>query len=513
MSSSYITRWRQALWDEKIIYEYSQPGKTGIILEDDLAEVKIELPEALKRNTDLRLPEVSEVEVARHFTRLSQMSYGVDLGPVPLGSCTMKYNPKINEDLANRDEVIWLHPLQPDKEVQGILEIMYELQSMLALITGMDECSLSVPAGASGEFSGALMIRKYLTDLGEYERDEMIVPDSAHGTNPSSARMAGFKVITIPSNNQGTVDLDALKSIVTQRTAGIMLTNPNTLGLFEKDILEISKIIHNAGGKLYYDGANLNGILGIVRPGDMGFDIVHINLHKTFSTPHGGGGPGGGAVCAKGNIVKYLPKPIVRKQGNHYYLDQSCEKCIGRMHAFHGNVPVNIKAYAYIKSLGGKGLRQVALISTMNTNYFKKLIENVDGYVVPYDPRAPRKHEIVVSAYPLKEKYGITADDIAKYLLDNGFYAPTIYFPLIVKEALMIEFTESESKENIERYAEILKEVRELAEKNPDVIKSAPQNTVVKRIKAAEANKPRNIIPTYRVLIGKKAGIEKYEKL
>ena len=513
MTSVNKAPWRQARWNEKLIYEYSTPGKTGIIIEDDLEESNIELPSSIKRQNELELPEVSEVEVARHYTRLSQMSYGVDLGPVPLGSCTMKYNPKINEDLANREEIVWLHPLQPDEEVQGILEILYELQSMLALITGMDECSLAVPAGASGEFSGALMVKKHLLITGEIDRDEMIIPDSAHGTNPASARMVGFKVITIPSNKEGTVDLEALKSIAGSHTAGIMLTNPNTLGVFEKDILEISRIVHSVGGKLYYDGANLNGILGIARPGDMGFDIVHINLHKTFSTPHGGGGPGGGAVCAKGEMVKYLPKPIVKKQDNHYYLDKSCENCIGYMHSFYGNIPVDLKAYAYIKSLGARGLRQVALISTLNTNYFKKLVEEIDGYNIPYEPEIPRKHEIVISAYPLKEKYGITADDIAKYLLDNGFYAPTIYFPLIVKEALMIEFTESETKENIERYVNILKEIRELAEQTPEIIKKAPQNTVVKRIKAAEANKPRNIIPTYRVLIGKKESVKKYEKL
>ncbi|MCE4614843.1 MAG: aminomethyl-transferring glycine dehydrogenase subunit GcvPB [Desulfurococcales archaeon] len=505
--------WRQALWNERIVYEYSSPGKTGILIEDDLEDLPVELPENAKRHNVLKLPEISEVEVARHYTRLSQMSYGVDLGPVPLGSCTMKYNPKISEDLANRDETTWLHPLQPDEDVQGILEILYELQSMLALLTGMDECSLVVPAGASGELAGALMIKKYLIDTEQFNRDEMIVPDSAHGTNPASARMAGFKVITIPSNTEGTVDLKALKSITGAHTAGIMLTNPNTLGVFEKDILEISRLIHGVGGKLYYDGANLNGILGIARPGDMGFDTVHINLHKTFSTPHGGGGPGGGAVCAKGEMVKYLPKPIVKKRGKRYYLDQFCEKCIGYMHSFYGNIPVDIKAYAYIKSLGGKGLRQVALISTLNTNYFKKLIEGIDGYTIPYDPIRPRKHEIVISAYPLKEKYGITADDVAKYLLDNGFYAPTIYFPLIVREALMIEFTESETKENIERYVDILKEIKEVAEKDPERIGVPPKNTVVRKIKAAEANKPRNIIPTYRVLAGKREGVVKYEKL
>ncbi len=506
-------KWRQAVWREQLIYEYSSEGKTGILITDDLTEMKIELPGTIKRKSKLELPEVSEVEVARHYTRLSQMSYGVDLGPVPLGSCTMKYNPKINEDLASSERVAMLHPLQPMEDVQGILEIMYELQQMLAYITGMDACSLSIPAGASGELAGALMIKKYHSDTGGDNRDEMIVPDSAHGTNPASARMAGFKVITIPSNNNGTVDLDALKSVVGNRTAGIMLTNPNTLGLFEKDILEIADIIHSAGGKLYYDGANLNGILGIARPGDMGFDIVHINLHKTFSTPHGGGGPGGGAVCAKGEMTDYLPRPVVRKGEKGYYIDSTCSNCIGRLHSFYGNIPVDVKGYAYIKSLGGEGLRKVSITSTLNTNYFVKIIERSEAYNIPYDPRAPRKHEVVISAEPLKEKYGITADDVAKYLLDNGFYAPTIYFPLIVKEALMIEFTESETLENIEEYTRVLEKIEKIAEENPDLIKESPRNTAVRRIKAAEANKPKNIIPTYRVLKRKKLGVKGYEKL
>ena len=505
--------WRQAVWREPLIYEYSSKGKTGIIITDDLKEMDIDLPETVKRKSKLELPEVSEVEVARHYTKLSQMSYGVDLGPVPLGSCTMKYNPKINEDLASSERVTMLHPLQPMEDVQGILEIMYDLQQMLAYITGMDACSLSIPAGASGELAGALMIKKYHSETSGENRDEMIIPDSAHGTNPASARMAGFKVITIPSNNNGTVDLNVLKSVVGGRTAGIMLTNPNTLGLFERDILEIANIIHSAGGKLYYDGANLNGILGIARPGDMGFDIVHINLHKTFSTPHGGGGPGGGAVCAKGEMTDYLPRPIVRKDEKGYYIDFTCSKCIGRLHSFYGNIPVDVKAYAYIKSLGGEGLRKVAITSTLNTNYFIKLIEKSGRYSIPYDPRAPRKHEVVISAEPLKEKYGITADDVAKYLLDNGFYAPTIYFPLIVKEALMIEFTESETLENIEEYARILEEIEEIAKENPSLIKESPRNTAVRRIKAAEANKPKNIIPTYRVLRRKKLGVKGYEKL
>jgi glycine dehydrogenase subunit 2 len=505
--------WRQAVWREKLIYEYSSEGKTGIIINDDLKEMGIELPENVRRKSELELPEVTEVEVARHYTRLSQMSYGVDLGPVPLGSCTMKYNPKVNEDLAGSERITMLHPLQPIEDAQGILEILYELQKMLAYITGMDACSLSIPAGASGELAGALMIKKYYSDRGRLDRDEMIVPDSAHGTNPASARMAGFKVVTVPSNSAGTVDLDALKSVAGDRTAGIMLTNPNTLGLFEKDIIEIADIIHGAGGKLYYDGANLNGILGIARPGDMGFDIVHINLHKTFSTPHGGGGPGGGAICARGEMVDYLPRPIVRKGEKSYYIDFNCSKCIGRLHSFYGNIPVDVKAYAYIKALGGKGLRKVAVTSTVNTNYFIKLIEQHEGYSVPYDPETPRKHEVVISAEPLKNKYGVTADDIAKYLLDNGFYAPTIYFPLIVKEALMIEFTESETLENIEEYARILGEIERIAKENPSLIKESPKKTAVRRIKAAEANKPKNIIPTYRVLKRKKLGVKGYEKL
>jgi len=505
--------WRQSRWSEPLIYEYSKPGKKGIILNDDFSEYTIELPEAYKRQANLALPEVSEVEVARHFTRLSQMSYGVDLGPVPLGSCTMKYNPKLNEDIGWDKRITWLHPLQDDSEIQGILETLYELQNMLAYITGMDSCTLSIPAGASGEFAGALIIRKYLEERGEHERSEIIVPDSAHGTNPASARMAGFEAITVHSNKEGTVDIEELRSIVGPRTAGIMLTNPNTLGLFEKDILTISKLVHENGGLLYYDGANLNGIMGITRPGDMGFDIVHLNLHKTFSAPHGGGGPGGAALCVKEKLAKYLPRPLVIEKNGEYRVEWSCRDCVGYMHSFMGNVPVALKAYAYIKALGGEGLRKAAIVSVLNTNYFKAKIGKHSGYSIPYNPATPRKHEIVLSAKPLKEKHGITALDIAKYLLDNGVYAPTIYFPLIVEEALMIEFTETETKENIDKYIEILEKAAKLAEADPRRLKEAPINTSVRRIKLAEANMPKNITPTYRVLREKEKGNPLYRKL
>jgi len=501
-----LNEWRQAKWNEPLIYELSARGRVGYLipeLEDEIKHsVKLEevIPEGLRRSSPPELPELSEVEVLRHYTRLSEMAYGVDHGPVPLGSCTMKYNPRIAEELANSEYITLLHPLQDEEDVQGLLEILYTLEKWLAEITGMDRCSLQPPAGAAGELTGALMIKKYHELRGEGYRDEMLIPDNAHGTNPASAAMAGFKVIRLLTDEKGNLDLEALKSVVSEKTAGIMLTNPNTLGLFEEHILEIADIVHSAGGLLYYDGANLNGILGIVRPGDMGFDIVHLNLHKTFGTPHGSGGPGAGPVCAKGELVDLLPRPLIEYDGRKYYLDYRCEKCIGRIRAFNGNIIPLVKAYIYILSLGPQGLKEVAEQSVLNTNYFISLMKNVQGYELPYDPNRPRKHEVVYSAKPLTRDYGITAEDVAKNLLDNGLYAPTIYFPLIVEEALMIEFTDTETKENIERYAKVLKDIANKAKTNPNELREAPRNTAVRRVDMVKANHPKYVTPSYRVL-------------
>ncbi|HIH72131.1 MAG TPA: glycine dehydrogenase subunit 2, partial [Thermococcaceae archaeon] len=327
---------RQAKWDEPLIFELSRPGRIGFTLPEPIEDVDVQIPEGLRRKS-LELPELSEPEVVKHYTRLSEMNYGVDSGIYPLGSCTMKYNPKINEEFANHPKVAFIHPYQDERTVQGALQIMWELEQWLKEITGMDRFTLQPAAGANGEFTGVMIMRAYHLDRGETQRNEIIVPDSAHGTNPASAAMAGFKVVEIPSNEQGTVDLEALENAVSERTAGIMLTNPNTLGIFEEDILEIAKIVHKAGGLLYYDGANLNGILGKVRPGDMGFDIVHINLHKTFSTPHGGGGPGAGPVGVKEHLVDYLPVPLVEFDGEKYYLNYDLPKSIGKVKEFYGN--------------------------------------------------------------------------------------------------------------------------------------------------------------------------------
>lgn len=502
--------WRQAKWDEPLVYEIGDPLKTGYVppFRDDDDEMLKELgtdPEeslakrGLLRSDDPPIPGLSEVEVMRHFTRLSQMSYGVDVGPVPLGSCTMKYNPKINEALVRDPRIAYLHPYQDEDTVQGLLEILYLLERWLAELTGMDRCSLQPPAGAAGEFTGALMIRKYFADKGE-NRDEMLIPDSAHGTNPASAAMAGFKVVRIPSTQAGTVDIDAVKSVLGPNVAGMMLTNPNTLGIFEDRILELADLLHSNASLLYYDGANLNGIMGLVRPGDMGFDIVHLNLHKTFSTPHGGGGPGAGVVCAKGELVDYLPRPLIVKRGDRYAWDYSCDKCIGRIRAYYGNIVPLVKAFLYIAMLGGKGLRETAIQSVINTNYFIALMRSVKGFELPYDPERPRKHEVVISAKPLARETGVRALDVAKALLDEGLHAPTIYFPLIVDEALMIEFTESEPRREIERYADALKKIAERAYKDPDSVKTAPKNTSVGRLDDVIANHPRSVTPTYRIL-------------
>ncbi|MEM2202749.1 MAG: aminomethyl-transferring glycine dehydrogenase subunit GcvPB [Sulfolobales archaeon] len=492
--------WRQARWDEDLLLERGRRSSAGPLIpyEDQFSEIEIKIPENLLRKDEPSIPTLSEIEVVRHYTRLSQMSYGVDLGPVPLGSCTMKYNPKVLDLIAMDPRVVELHPLQDIDTVQGILEIIYLTERWLAEITGMDRCSFQPPAGAAGEFAGALMIRKYHLDRGE-ERDEMLIPDSAHGSNPASAAMAGFKVVRIPTGPDGEVSIEALKASVGPRTAGIMLTNPNTLGIFESRILEISDIVHGAGGLLYYDGANLNGIMGIARPGDMGFDIVHLNLHKTFATPHGGGGPGGGVVCARGELVDYLPRPLVERKGDKYYWDYDCKKCIGAVRAFYGNIAPVVRTFAYIAMLGPQGLREVSEISVLNTNYFIKKILEKPYYELPYAPEKPRKHEVVISASKIARETGVTTEDIAKALLNEGLHAPTIYFPLIVSEALMVEFTETEPREVIEAYAEILNKIAEKAYRNPEEVKKTPSNTSVSRLDMVRANHPKTLAPSYKI--------------
>lgn len=478
--------YRQARFSEKLPCEMSVPGRTGYSLPSPFGE-PVSLPEHLKR-TVLDLPELSEVEVVRHYTRLSEMNYGIDTGMYPLGSCTMKYNPKINEELSRLFSD--LHPLQDPSTVQGCLKIMYDLQNYLALISGMNAVTLQPAAGAAGELTGALIVKAY-----QKGRTEMIVPDSAHGTNPASAHMAGFTVVEIPSNSEGTVDIEALKAAVSEDTAGLMLTNPNTLGIFEKDILEISRIVHEVGGLLYYDGANLNAIAGICRPGDMGFDIVHFNLHKTFSTPHGGGGPGSGPVGVTENLQEYLPVPVVEYDPiqDSYYLQYDLPRTIGKVQGFYGNFAVMVKAYIYTLAMGSDIIKS-SQIAVLNANYIAEKLK--DHYELPYNPL--RKHELVLSCEKIKKETGVRALDIAKRLLDYGIHAPTIYFPLIVLEALMIEPTESESKETLDRFVDVMIAIKKECYENPDVVTEAPHHTAIGRLDEVKA--ARNLVLNWNTL-------------
>ncbi|MEM3833026.1 MAG: aminomethyl-transferring glycine dehydrogenase subunit GcvPB [Thermoprotei archaeon] len=490
----------QASWDEPLIYETRHNVPIKRWFNETQIDVSSYVPKNLIRASSLELPDLPEVEVSRHYTRLSRMNFSVDLGTYPLGSCTMKYNPKIGEMLTLLDEARWLHPLQDESTIQGALEIIYKLSKYLEIITGTDKVTLQPAAGAHGELTGVLIIKAYYEDRGEGDiRNEIVVPDSAHGSNPASAAMAGFKVVTVPTGRDGNVDLDALKSVLSNRTAGFMITNPNTLGLFEKDIAVVSKMVHNAGGLMYYDGANLNGILGIVRPGDMGFDIVHLNLHKTFATPHGGGGPGAGAIGVKKFLIDYLPVPIVEYDGTKYKLNYDVPKTIGAVHGFYGNFLVFIKALAYIEIMGEDGLREVALRSTQNTNKFLDLIRNMKGIEIPYDPKRPRKHECAISLKPLERETGVKTLDVAKRLLDYGLHPPTIYFPLIVDECMLIEFTETESDESVEKYASILSKIIDEAYKDPQIVLTAPHNTSIRRLDEAKASHPKSMALSWRM--------------
>ncbi len=503
--------YRQARWHEPIIFLKSTKEQVGHNVPEpdkeiikEIGDIKSKIPKALIRSTPPELPEVAEIEVVRHYTRLSEMNYGVDSGFYPLGSCTMKYNPKINELVSSLDKVTDLHPLQNEDDCQGSLQIMYELQQWLAEISGMDKITLQPSAGAHGELVGVLIIRKYHELRGEAEqRTEMIVPDSAHGTNPASSAMAGFHTIELPSTEEGLVDIEALKAAVSEKTAGIMLTNPNTLGLFEKDIEEIAKIIHDAGGLLYYDGANLNAIMGKARPGDMGFDIVHMNLHKTFSTPHGGGGPGAGAVGVKKHLADFLPKPIVDFDGKKYFLKYDIPHSIGRVKSFHGNFGVLIRAYAYILAMGPEGLKNASETSVLNANYLGRKIAEIKGFALSHSQTLPRKHEAIITAEPLLKETGISALNVAKRLLDFGIHAPTIYFPLIVPEALMIEPTETESKENLDLMIDAMKKISEEAYTNPEILKTAPHNTAVGPIDEVKAAHPKTMALTWRMYMKK----------
>jgi glycine dehydrogenase subunit 2 len=489
--------YRQAQWEEPLIIERSSEGQVGFSLPNTEAP-PMNIPSELLRQIPPRLPELSETEVVRHYIRLSQENYGVDLGIYPLGSCTMKYNPKMLDRIVATTKLQDLHPLQDNESVQGILRIFYELSQWLAEIVGLSKVSLQPAAGAHGEFTGAMIMRAYHRKNGDLgKRDELIVPDSAHGTNPASAAMAGFKVVEIPSGEDGCVDVKALRSSLSPRTAGLMLTNPNTLGIFEADILEIARLVHEAGGLLYYDGANLNAILGKAKPGRMGFDIVHINIHKTFATPHGGGGPGSGPVAVTKELERFLPVPTVECAGDKYYLDFDRPDSIGKIRSFWGNSSVLVRAYAYILMMGQDGLEKVADISVLNANYLAKKLSQVRGLELPYTDKL-RKHEFVLSAAKMARETGVTAAHLSKRLLDFGIHAPTVYFPLIVDEALMIEPTETVSKQDLDEAVEAFSRASIEAYSTPDVVRDAPKNTAVSRIDEARASHPKTMKLTWR---------------
>ena len=470
---------------EPLLMEMSVPGRKAYSLpacdvpETPLSEL---IPAAMLRDEALALPELSEVDVVRHFTRLSQKNYAVDSGFYPLGSCTMKYNPKMNEDAAALEGFTGVHPLAPESATQGCLQLMYDMDRFLCALTGMDRMTLQPAAGAHGELTGLMLIHAYHASRGDTARDTIIIPDSAHGTNPASSTAAGFRVREVKSDADGNIDLDALRGLMDNRVAGLMLTNPNTLGLFDPHIREICDIIHGAGGLAYYDGANLNAVVGICRPGDMGFDVVHVNLHKTFATPHGGGGPGSGPVGVKKFLEPFLPAPLVTCTDGRYSLDSDRPQSIGRMRSFHGNFGVIVRAYAYILSMGAEGLPEVARAAVLGANYVRARLQDV--YELPY--KRSCMHEVVLSGERQK-KQGASTLDIAKRLIDYGYHPPTVYFPLIVHEALMIEPTETESKETLDAFIEAMRQIAQEAGENPAPLLEAPHGTPVTRLDEARA--------------------------
>lgn len=474
---------------QSLIFELSKIGRKAYSLPEcdvPVTETRELLDVSLLRERLPELPEVSELDAVRHFTQLSQRNHGVDSGFYPLGSCTMKYNPKVNEAVARFDGFAKTHPYQPEEASQGAIQLMYELGSMLSEISGMDQFTLQPAAGAHGELAGLMIMKSYHLNRGDEKRNIIVVPDSAHGTNPSSAAVAGFDVVEIKSNDKGLVDLDALRAVMSDEVAGFMLTNPNTLGLFDDNILEISKIVHEAGGLMYYDGANTNAIMGITRPGDMGFDVVHINLHKTFSTPHGGGGPGAGPVGVKKHLAEFLPVPVVSKKENEYYFDYDRPLSIGKIKSFYGNFGVCVRAYTYILSMGPDGLKAVSENAVLNANYIANKLK--DKYYLPADREC--MHECVFSGDWQKEN-GVSTLDIAKRLLDFGYHPPTIYFPLIVSEALMIEPTECETKETLDEFIQVMRQIADEAVSDPEMVRSSPHTTIVSRLdEATAARKP-----------------------
>jgi glycine dehydrogenase subunit 2 len=468
----------------KLIFEKSRPGRRGGELPQPGVPAA-DLPAELRRSTPPRLPELAEPEILRHFTALSTRNFGIDTGFYPLGSCTMKYNPRVNERLVTLPGFRDLHPYQDEDACQGALELMWRLQEALIEVSGLQACSLQPAAGSQGELTGLMLMRAYFADRGEADRrDTVVTADTAHGTNPASVTMAGYKLAKVRTDARGNVDVQHLRELVDERTAGLMLTNPSTLGLFDEHIEEIAAIFHDVGALLYYDGANLNAVCGISRPGDMGFDIVHINLHKTFSQPHGGGGPGGGPIVVRDKLEPYLPVPAVVKDGDSFRLDFDRPKSIGKVRGYTGPFGVFVRSYAYIRSYGPR-LREMSEIAVLNANYLLARLKDV--YDLPFDRLC--MHEFVLSARTLKREHGITATDVAKRLMDYGFHPPTIYFPLVVAEALMIEPTETEAKETLDDFADAMLAIAREATDDPDVVKDAPHARPVKRLDEVRAAK------------------------
>ena len=471
----------------QLLFERSHPGRRCTIFPQ--CDVPCDLPDAsLLRAEAPHLPELSENELSRHYTELAKQTYGVNDGFYPLGSCTMKYNPKVNEEIAALPGFTKIHPLQPEHTAQGCLEVLALANKYFCEITGMDQMTFQPAAGAHGELTGLLLIKAYHEAHGNTDRNVIFVPDSAHGTNPASAAMAGFKVVSIPSLENGCVDTDALRKLADEHTAGLMLTNPNTVGLFDLNISEITSIIHNAGGLCYYDGANLNAIMGIVRPGDMGFDAVHLNLHKTFSTPHGGGGPGSGAVGCKEILKPYLPSPVVTEDENGYHFCRNNPQTLGAVKEFYGNFLVVVRALSYVLCLGKEGIPEASSNAVLNCNYMMTRLKDI--YNIAFDKGC--MHEFVMTLQNLKDEKDVSAMDVAKALLDNGIHPPTMYFPLIVHEALMVEPTETEPREVLDHVVDVLRDIYDVAQKDPESLHEMPVHTPVRRLdEVGAARNPR----------------------
>lgn len=473
----------QAKWDEDLIMNQGYTGRRCHIPEQ-LDIPTVGLPSEWSRKKEANLPEVSELQLVRHVVRLSQMNHGVDVGEYPLGSCTMKYNPKVNERIARFPGFSNLHPNTPEHCMQGTIEVIYRLQEAIKQITGLNGVTVQPAAGAQGEYVGLLAARAYFDKKGDTKRTKVLIPDSAHGTNPASAAMAGFKVVEIPSDKNGFVDLEALEAALDDTVAVFMITNPNTLGIFEPHIIDISKMVHQAGALMYLDGANYNGIVGIVKPKDMGFDIMHLNMHKTFSGPHGGGGPGCGPVAVIDELEPFLPYPTAayNEEENTYFLNYDRPDSIGRVHTYYGNFGIILRTLAYIYRNGGPGITEMCKAAVLNANYLMHKFKDIRGFSVPFAKDVPRKHEFIASPLNMMRETGVTAGDVAKAILDYGIHSPTVYFPLIVKEALMIEPTEGETKFNLDRIASAFKEISDQAYEDPEIVKNAPYLTAISRL-------------------------------